>query len=166
MATLEWCVNQTGNSFRLASASDEGVIWALRRNCSVTPSQLGLTLGLLCAVSLAVALFFWFQGAVLVLPFAALEMLALAMAFFIHARHATDGERISVSGAHLVVEQEVAGRTQRSEFARDWVNVVPLEGRGLIELSGGGRVVQVGRYLRSDLRPTLAREIRQALQRM
>lgn len=156
-------MNQTSNPFLLASASEEGVSWVLRRNCSITPAQLGLTFGLLCAASLTVALFFWFQGVVLVLPFAALEMLALAMAFLFHARHATDGERISVSGARLVVEQEVAGHTQRCEFGRDWVSVVPLEGCGLIEVSGGGRAVTVGRYVRLDLRPVLAREIRLAL---
>jgi uncharacterized membrane protein len=159
-------VNQTSNPFKLASASEGCALWVLRRNCSVTPAQLGLTLGLLCAVSLAVALFFWFQGAVLVLPFAALEMLALALAFFVHARHATDGERISVSGSRLVVEQEVAGHTRRCEFSREGVSVVPLEDSGLIEVSGGGRVVRVGRYLRFDLRPTLAREIRLALRRV
>jgi uncharacterized membrane protein len=162
-STPEWCVNQTSNPFKLARASEEGVFWALQRHCSVTPAQLGLTFGLLSAVSITVALFFWFQGAVLVLPFATLEMLALATAFVVHARHATDGERISVSGAHLVVEHEVAGHTQRCEFARDWVSVVPLDRGGLVEVCGGGRVVQVGRYLRSDLRPVLAREIRLAL---
>lgn len=151
------------NPFKLARASEDGVFWTLQRHCSITPAQLGLTFGLLSAVSLAVAVFFWFQGAVLVLPFATLEMLALATAFFVHARHATDGERISVSGAQLVVEQDVAGRTLRSEFVRDWVNVVPPERGGLVGVCGGGRAVQVGRYIRSDLRPVLAKEIRLAL---
>jgi uncharacterized membrane protein len=35
--------------------------------------------------------------------------------------------------------------------------------RSLIELSGQGRRVQVGRFLRPELRPALAKEIRQAL---
>jgi uncharacterized membrane protein len=156
-------VVQASNSFRLATASADGLHWILRRNCSVSPAQLGLTFGLLSALSLSVALFFWFQGAVLVLPFAALELMALATAFLVYARHAADGERISVHGGRLVVELETAGRTERCEFARDWVRVEPRNGHGLVELRAGGRSVRVGRYLRSDLRPVLAREIRQAL---
>ena len=154
---------QASNSFRLATASADGLHWILRRNCSVSPAQLGLTFGLLSALSLSVALFFWFQGAVLVLPFAALELGALATAFLVYARHAADGERISVHEGRLVVELETAGRTERCEFARDWVRVEPRTGHGLVELHAGGRSVRVGRYLRSDLRPVLAREIRQAL---
>ncbi len=154
---------QASNSFRLATASADGLHWILRRNCSVTPAQLGLTFGLLSTLSLSVALFFWFQGAVLVLPFAALELVALGTAFVVYARHAADGERISVRDGHLFVELETAGRTERCEFVGDWVRVEPRTRHGLVELHGGGRSVRVGRYLRSDLRLVLAREIRQAL---
>jgi hypothetical protein len=60
--------------FRFASVQDQSIRWFLRRNCSVTPVQLGWLYASLCAVSLGVATFFWFQGAVLVLPFAWLEL--------------------------------------------------------------------------------------------
>jgi uncharacterized membrane protein len=44
------------------------------------------------------------------------------------------------------------------------VRVEPsADDRSLIELSGKGRRVSVGRYLRPELRPVLAREIRSAL---
>jgi uncharacterized membrane protein len=63
-----------------------------------------------------------------------------------------------------VVVVENAGRLERAEFNRDWVRVEPLAGdRSLIELSGQGRRVNVGRYLRPELRPVLAQEIRRAL---
>ena len=65
-----WMVSQTNNAFRLATTSADGLHWTLRRNCSVTPGQLAATFLALGALSLAVAVFFWFQGAVLVLPFA------------------------------------------------------------------------------------------------
>lgn len=156
-------MGQTSNHFRFASVSENGQHWTLRRNCSVTPAQLALSLGLLCAVSLSVAVFFWVHGAVLVLPFAVLELVGLVAAFLVHARHATDGERICVQGEQLVVELEIGGRTRRSEFARRGARVEPLLGGDLIEVSGGGRSVRIGRYLRPDLRPLLAREIRQAL---
>jgi uncharacterized membrane protein len=150
--------------FRFATVSGQTIHWFLKRNCSVTPSQLAFAYGLLCAVSLAVGSFFWFQGATLVLPFALLELTAVGVAFMVYARHATDGEKISLQGAQLVVELETSGRRVRSEFNRDWVRVEPQADDGsLIELSGQGRKVQVGRFVRPELRAVLAREIRTAL---
>ena len=130
----------------------------------MTPAQLAFAYGLLCVVSLAVGSFFWFQGVTLVLPFALLELTAVGIAFMVYARHATDGEQISLQGAQLVVELETSGRRFRSEFNRDWVRVEPQADDGsLIELSGQGRKVQVGRFVRPELRAVLAREIRTAL---
>jgi uncharacterized membrane protein len=150
--------------FRFATVQGQNVVWFLKRNCSVTPVQLGWFYASLCAVSLAIATFFWFQGAVLILPFAWLELAAVGLAFLAYARHASDGETISLRGRRLVVELETAGRRQRAEFNRDWVRVEPSVGdRSLIELSGHGRSVNVGRYVRPELRPALAQEIRRAL---
>ena len=150
--------------FRFATVSGQNIHWLLKRNCSVTPAQLGWLYASLCVVSLGIATFFWFQGAKLVLPFAWLELMAVGSAFLVYSRHATDGERISLSGQQLVVELENAGRLERAEFDREWVRVEPLAGdRSLIALSARGRSVNVGRYVRPELRPALAREIRMAL---
>lgn len=141
-----------------------GVQWLLKRNCSVTPAQLlGLFMSL-SVVSLGIATFFWFQGATLIMPFAWVELLAVGAAFMVYARHARDGEKISLQGGQLVVELEIAGRLQRAEFNREWVRVEPQDGDGsLIEVSGQGRTVRVGRHVRPELRAALAREIRYAL---
>jgi uncharacterized membrane protein len=150
--------------FRFATVQGQAVQWLLKRNCSVTPTQLGYLYASLCVVSLAIAGFFWAMGAPLVLPFAWLELAALGLAFLAYARHATDGEKISLKGRQLVVEVENAGHRCRAEFNREWVRVEPLtDDRSLIELSGQGRKVNVGRYLRPELRPVLAQEIRRAL---
>lgn len=156
-------MDRSSGSLRLAKASEDGLDWTLQRNCSVTPTQLGVCFLCLSAVSLTVALFFWFQGAVLVLPFAALELTALAMAFLIHARHAADRELISVRGGQLVVEVETAGRVERCEFVREWVRIEPQQRHGLVKVMGGGRSVCIGRFLRADLRALLVRELRQAV---
>ena len=141
-----------------------GVQWLLKRNCSVTPAQLVALFISLSVVSLGIATFFWFQGATLVMPFAWLELMVVGATFVIYARHARDGEKISLKGGQLVVEQETAGRLQRAEFNREWVRVEPQDGDGsLIEVSGQGRTVLVGRHVRPELRPALAREIRFAL---
>ena len=151
-------------AFRFATVQGQAIHWFLGRNCSVKPAQLGWLYLSLCVVTIGVGAFFWFQGAVLVLPFAWLELAAVGVAFLAYARHAADREHILLSGRRLVVELENAGRTERAEFNRDFVRVEPaLDDRSLIEVSGQGRRVSVGRYVRPELRPVLARELRQAL---
>jgi uncharacterized membrane protein len=144
--------------------SQDAVQWLLKRHCSLKPSQLGWFYLSLCVLSMVIAGFFWAQGATMVMPFAWLELVVVGAAFLVYARHAGDGERIVLQGGQLVVELETAGRTQRAEFNRAWVRVEPRYGNGsLIEVSGQGRSVQVGRHVRPELRPALAREIRFAL---
>ncbi|WP_309678406.1 DUF2244 domain-containing protein [Polaromonas sp.] len=157
-------------AFRFATLPAQGghshgaVQWLLKRHCSVTPAQLGWFYVSLCVVSLSVAGFFWLQGATLVMPFAWLELLAVGAAFLVYARHAGDLEKIVLQGGQLVVELETAGRRQRAVFNREWVRIEPEDGDGsLIEVSGQGRSVRVGRHVRPELRPALAREIRWAL---
>ncbi len=150
--------------FRFATVHGQNIQWFLRRNCSITPGQLGLVYISLCIVSLGIGTAFWFQGATFVLPFAWGELITVGVAFLVYARHASDGERIYLAGPQLVVELENGGKTQRAEFRREWVRVEPQSGDGsLIELSGQGRSINVGRFVRPELRPMLAREIRMAL---
>lgn len=150
--------------FRFATVKGQSIQWFLRRNCSVTPGQLGLVYLSLCVVSLGIGTAFWFQGATLVLPFAWAELIVVGIAFLVFSRHVGDGERISLAGPQLVVELENAGKLERTEFRREWVRVEPRQGDGsLIELSGQGRTITVGRFVRPELRPLLAREIRMAL---
>lgn len=150
--------------FRFATVQGQNIQWFLRRNCSVTPGQLALLYLSLCIVSLGIGTAFWFLGATLVLPFAWAELVAVGAAFLVYARHATDGERIFLAGPQLVVEHDNGGKLERAEFRREWVRVEPRLGDGsLIELSAQGRSINVGRYIRPELRPALAREIRMAL---
>lgn len=150
--------------FRFATVHGRNIQWFLRRNCSVTPAQLMTVYVSLCLVSLGISGFFWVQGASLVLPFAFVEMLALGAAFFVYARHATDGERIVLQDGRLLVELECGGKLERSEFLGNWVRVEPgAYDKSLIELTGQGKTVRIGRYVRPELRPELAREIRLAL---
>jgi uncharacterized membrane protein len=164
-------VLQSHPAFRFATlpaqdASPQGavVLWLLKRHCSLTPAQLGWFYLSLCLVSLSVAGFFWLQGAAMVMPFAMMELLAVGAAFMLYSRHAGDAEKIVLQGGQLVIELESAGHTERAEFNREWVRVEPKDGDGsLIEVSGQGRSVRVGRHVRPELRPLLAREIRFAL---
>ncbi len=140
--------------------------WFLRRNCSIRPTHLGWIYTAICLVSLGIGAAFWAFGAPLVIPFAGLEVVALGLAFILYAQHAADGERILLDGDRLIVELENAGKLERAEFNREWVRVEPqADDHSLIALSANGKTVRVGRYVRPEMRPELAREIRMALRR-
>jgi uncharacterized membrane protein len=149
---------------RFATISNQQIQWRLLKNCSVTPGQLGMLYASLCVVSLGIATMFWLQGATMIMPFAWLELTVVGIAFLVYARHATDGERLMLQGSQLVVEQSLAGKIWRAEFSADMVRVEPhIDDRSLIELSGQGRRVHIGRHVRPELRSHLARELRMAL---
>lgn len=150
--------------FRFATVQGKNIQWFLRRNRAVTLAQLGWFYFSLCIVSLGVGAVFWFQGAWLILLSAWAGLLAVGAGFLLYARHATDGERIYLREASLVVEVENAGKLVRAEFRRESVRVEPRKGdRSLVEVSGQGRSINVGRFVRPELRPVLAKEIRMAL---
>jgi len=140
--------------------------WLLKRNCSITPRQLGWVYLSLCVVSLAIAAVFFWHGAPLVLAFAGLELSVVGVALLVFARHAGDREMLTLDGPSLQVEQRVGPRVARNDFAADWLSVEPAAGQGsLVELSAQGRTVRVGRFLRPELRGDFARELRLALRR-
>jgi uncharacterized membrane protein len=141
--------------------------WVMKRNCSLTPRQLGGVYLGLCAVSLMISVLFALQGAPYVVMFAGLELLVLGVALLIHARHAGDRETITLSGCAIEVERQHGRRLERADFRADWLAVEPAGGQGsLVELSGQGQSMLVGRFLRPELRAALAQELRQALRRV
>lgn len=142
----------------------DGWIWDLRRNCSISPRQLLAAYGLLCAIAMLIALGFWWQGVPSVLVFAGLELLVVGIAMLVMARHARDRELITLANREMAVEQHVGPQVERTCFRADWVRIEPAAGEGsLVELSGEGRRVRVGRHVRPELRDELAQELRRAL---
>lgn len=140
--------------------------WVLKRNCSLAPRQLLMVYAVLCTVSLGIASACWWFGATLVAPFAWLELLALGTAMLVYARHATDSESIRLDAEGLRVERAFGRRVERVDFQPEWVRVEPRAGdRSLVELSGQGRSIAVGRHVRPELRRGLAEELRWALRR-
>ncbi len=138
--------------------------WVLRRNCSLSPRQvLGVYLSL-CAVSLLIAIPLWWHGAGVVLVFAGVELVVIAVALLVYARHAADRESITFDGARLCIEHHCGRRVERAEFGAAALRIAPPRGLGaLVEVSGDGRSACVGRYTRPELRPSLARALRRAL---
>ena len=118
----------------------------------------------LCLVSLLISVWFWTLGSKLVIGFAGIELLVLGAAFLAYARHATDGETVSVRGGKLIVEKECAGRRERVEFGCAQARIEPCcQPEALIEVNGYGKRVNLGRYLRPEWRPLVAGEISRAL---
>jgi uncharacterized membrane protein len=94
------------------------------------------------------------------------ELLAVGVALAVYARHAADRERMVLRPGRLTVECTIGLRTDQVEFAPAWVRVEPEHGdRSLIELSGEGKRVAVGRFIRPELRRALADVLRVALRR-
>lgn len=144
--------------------SDWSIEWILKRNCSMAPQQLFGLFGGLCVLSMAIASFFWVQGAKLVMPFAWLELVAVGVALLVYTRHAADQERIALSPGSLMVQHTSGSITETVRFLPDWVSVEPVMGdESLIELSGQGQRIEVGRFVRPELRKQLASELRQAV---
>lgn len=147
-----------------ASAPEAAVRWLLKRHGLLAPAGLAWCYLALCLISLSVGAFLAWQGAAQAMPLALLALLAVGSAFLLYARHAGDAEKITLQDGQLVIELASAGQTQRTQFSRESVRVEPRAGNGsLIEVSGQGRSVRVGRHVPPKLRPVLAREIRRAL---
>lgn len=139
------------------------VEWVLRRNCALTPRQLTVACLAVGGVALAIASLFWWLGATLIMPFACLEMLALGMALFVHARHVLDRETLLLRDGRLSLQRVCGGRSERVEFDAASVRVMARSDGSLVELTGGGRQAVVGRLVAPALRMRLAGELRSAL---
>jgi uncharacterized membrane protein len=123
----------------------------------------------LCVVSFGFALAFAAFGAWLVLPYSALEMAVLCVAFLWVERHASDWERVSVCGDRVIVERERAGTQTRCEFNRYWTRV-EVDSKGLdrsprLRLRFGGQCVAFGEELPAADRGAIARDLRRVLAR-
>ena len=155
---------QDSSTFRFAHVSNQALAWRLRRNCSVTPAQLGLFYASLCLVSVTVGLWFWMLGAHFVLGFAGLELLALGVAILVYVRHATDGETVLLQDGRLIVERDRAGLRERTEFASALVQVrVGSDREAWIGIGAQGRQLEVGSHVRPEWRRAMAGEMRRAL---
>lgn len=139
--------------------------WTLRRNCSLSPRQLARAYAILCVGSLAVALGFLLRGIWFVLAFSLLELALVGLALLVHARHATDHERIALSESGLLVTRVLAERRESTRLDPLWTRVVVPDERPrtLIRLESRGVKVEIGRFVDESRRRQVARELRQAL---
>jgi uncharacterized membrane protein len=145
-------------------AGADAIRWDLARHSSMSAAQSTFAFAVLAAVSLAVAGTATALGATFALPFAGVELALVGWALAVHARHARDREAIELVAGQLTVERCDGARIERVELNGAWARVEPACGDcALIGICGQGRRVEVGRFVRPDLRPQLARELCRAL---
>ena len=154
------------SSSQTPATQDWSVRWQLKRSHTLTPRRLLLGYLGLCVLWLTLAAGWGSVGTLMAMPYAGAELLAVGAALLFYARHAADSESIRLAPGSLIVEYASGRRVKRVEFTPAWVRIEPEHGdRSLIELSGQGRKISVGRFVRPELRRELADELRWALRR-
>lgn len=144
----------------VGSSPDFSVV--MKRNCSISPRALAWLLAVTAGLSFAIGIAFALFGAWPVLPFVGLEVAALALAFYVNGRHATDYERIALEDGLLVVEVRDADRLEAHRLNPRWAGlVVRGDRRGMqLALRSHGREIEIGRHLDGPGRETLAAALR------
>jgi len=143
----------------------------LRPNNSLSPQD-GLKVILaLTLVVLLVSLGFMHIGAWLVLPFAGLEVLAIAYAFYTVYLHSADFESITIAGDSVVIEIRDYKKLTTTVFQRYWAQVNlrdvvnnRADAKSGIFISSHGKEVEFGKkFINDEQRALLARELRQTI---
>jgi len=137
------------------------------RNNSLSSVGRFLVLGSLAVVVVAISLGSAFNGAWLVLPFAGLGLLVVAMKFRYLERHAGYYYCMIVRGGQVVIESWDRESVSRFEFNRDWAQVVFREPRGKesgrLTLPSHGNEVEFGIHLTDERRAAVACRMKEHL---
>lgn len=146
-----------------ASRSEFGL--TVKRNCSISPQDLLWILASIAVLTCGIAVAFAWLGAWLVLPFAGIEVVALATAFFLNGMHAADYERLALRDGKLLVEVREAERVARYEFQPGGVRLLEraLGPDYRLTLCSAGREIEIGRHWDVERRQRLARQLRREL---
>lgn len=120
-------------------------------------------------LSLLVALGFVGAGAWFVLPFAGLELLAFAYAFYYLGLRANDKQIVTVVDDRVIVETKGYKKEERTEFNRYWAQVhLRKQKNGLNGLFIGshGKEVEFGRgFINEEQRVYIANELKLILKK-
>lgn len=140
----------------------------VKRNCSLSPRALLVLLAATAAVSFAIGIGFALVGAWMVLPFAGLEVLAIAAAFYVNARHAGDFERISLRGGMLKVQVREGAALREHEFNPAWARLLVRDSAAGARayIRSHGRELEIARHLTPPARDALVRALGARLARV
>src|SRR5215470_5628540 len=97
--------------------------WIVKRNCSASPAHLAAVFASMVGLSFLFGIAFATQGLWLILPFAGLELIAVAVAFVVYGRRASDYEQITLTEQDLTVQRVEGARRQEWHFLPSWTRV-------------------------------------------
>jgi len=143
----------------------------VRRNNSLGRSGRWRIFAGLALVSIALASLFAAAGAWPVLPYSALELLLLGLAFRYVERQADDWERLTIAGDRVIVEWSAGGCRQRREFNRLWLRIECAEQRAAtagnvrpaLSLRYAGEALEFAAALPAAERVALAKDLRRRM---
>ena len=144
----------------------------LKPNNSLSPEGTVKVVMALFVIVLLVSIGFSLIGAWLVLPFAGIEIVALAYAFYSVYLHSNDYESITIVGDEVIVEKKNDKDLTMMIFQRYWAqisvrDVMQGSGKGskrVLFISSHGKEVEFGKYFINDGQRTMfARELREKL---
>ena len=134
--------------------------WHLKRNVSMGPAQFARLLAGLSLITLLIGSAFYWVGASFILPFSIIEVAALLIAFFYHAIHANDYEKLVLSEGTIHIESKIGFKTTQVVLVRSLTRVdKELHKNALIQLRQGQQATFFGRFVHANLRPLLAQKI-------
>ena len=137
----------------------------LAPNCSLKPAGAVLFFGSICLFSLVFSLVFVFQGFWPVLPFWAVEMLALGAGLYVSMRRAKYTQTLLITESRISLVTRSRRGAQKQEFARHWAKVrlrSPQRRHGTSQLTieSRGQAIEVGSFLTEEDRCRLAERLR------
>ena len=136
----------------------------LKPNCSLKPAGAWLFFAATCLFSLSFAMFFVWQGFWPVLPFWALEMLALGAALHASMRRRHYTQTVLITDSRITLMTRSRRGEVKQEFARHWTKVrlrsPPRRlGTSHLMIESHGRAYEVGSFLTEEDRCRLAERL-------
>jgi uncharacterized membrane protein len=133
----------------------------LAPNCSLTPAGARLFFASICLFSLAFSLFFACLGFWPVLPFWALEMLALGLCLNASMRRRRYTQTVTITDSQISLVTRSRRGEAKQEFARHWAKVRLRTPRtrlhpSRLTIESRGRAIEVGSFLTEEERCVLA----------
>lgn len=130
-------------------------------NQSLSPTGRIFFLLLIVSNVMIVAAGFALAGAWLVMPFAGIEIAALAVAFHLISLRDGDFERLTIAGQAVCLEVSERGVVSKVEFNRAWAQLVRRTDRRRCRLSlrSHGVEVVIGRLMNDEQRLTWSLEL-------
>lgn len=141
-------------------------ITVMPNNSLSVKNTIRLVMGL-AIMSMLVGVGFALAGAWMVLPFAGLEIVAIAYAFYIIHLHSADFESITILDDDVIVEKNGYKTSSIAKFQRYWARVSVRKqsnGKEALFIGSHGKEVEFGkRFINDEQRVLLASQLKQKL---